>query len=125
MSAEERGHLFEGFVLGLLRLYTTVGPRGDGGLEGCELSYYAPSASSAEVDFVISRGDEHVAIEVKATSAPREDHVRGLRAISDLKGLRRRVLVHTGRRAECTTDGIEMIGVSALSRILDDGSLWP
>lgn len=119
VGAEERGHLFEGFVLGLLRLHVTLGS-----LDGCELSYYAPSASSAEVDFVVSRGDEHVAIEVKATAAPRDEHVRGLRAISELKGLRRRVLVHTGSRAERTADGIEMLGLSAFSRVLHEGSLW-
>lgn len=123
VGAEERGHLFEGFVLGLLRLHSALGT--SSALDGSELSYYAPSASSAEVDFVVSRGDEHVAVEVKVTSTPRDEHVKGLRAIGDLKGLRRRVLVHTGPRAERTADGIEMLGVSDFSRSLHDGSFWP
>ncbi len=121
LGAEERGALFEGWVFGLLRAYRDLGRHDD-----AELAYWAPGQSrGTEVDFVISRGGAHVAIEVKATPAPREDHVKGLRAIEDLPGLVRRVLVHTGSGRARTSDGIDMLGASELAAELDHGTLFP
>src|SRR2546428_13810130 len=63
VGAEERGPLFEGFVLTLLRAHP----------EGSELyddiAYWAPAeARTTEVDFVLPRGREELAIEAKASN---------------------------------------------------------
>jgi predicted AAA+ superfamily ATPase len=120
-AAEERGALFEGLVLGLLRLYRSLGS-----LEGEGLAYWAPSgAVGTEVDFVVSRGTEHVAIEVKSAPSARDEHMRGLRAIAPLKGLVRRVLVHAGAERGRTPDGIDVRGIAELATELHEGTLFP
>ena len=63
-----------------------------------ELAYWAPTQGGTEVDSLLRRGEAFVAIEVKATTRPSPPHVAGLRAIADLAGVKRRVLVHMGER---------------------------
>ena len=119
--AEERGALFEGVVLGLLRLYRDLGM-----LDGDGLAYWAPATATAtEVDFVVSRGAEHVAIEVKSAPRVREEHMKGLRAIEPLKGLARRVLVHAGTERARTRDGIDVRGIADFAAELHAGKLFP
>lgn len=90
IQAEERGALLEGWVAGLLRARLAYGGRCD------EISYWAPAQGGTEVDFPLRRGREFTAIEVKSTPTPGPGDFTGLRAIADLPGVRRRILVHLG-----------------------------
>ncbi|MBX3024126.1 ATP-binding protein [bacterium] len=116
-SAEERGALLEGWVGGLL--YATHAYRGlyD------EIFYWAPAQGGVEVDFLLRRGRELVAIEVKSTARPGPADLAGLKAIAELKATKRRILVHTGDRAFRTTDGIEALPPDEVVRLLADGKL--
>jgi predicted AAA+ superfamily ATPase len=64
--------------------------------------FYWRTATGEEVDFVIERGSELVAVEVKATSRPRAADARHLRTFRDEYGdsVRGCLLLHTGERVE-------------------------
>jgi predicted AAA+ superfamily ATPase len=64
--------------------------------------FYWRTATGEEVDFVIERGPELVAVEVKATSRPRAADARHLRTFRDEYGdaVRGCLLLHTGERVE-------------------------
>lgn len=100
-AAEERGALLEGWVYGLLRARQAYVGLYD------ELAYWAPAQGGTEVDFLMRQGKSFVAIEVKTTQSPDTRHFAGLRAIADLSGVKRRILVHLGGRPFNTADGIE------------------
>jgi predicted AAA+ superfamily ATPase len=119
-SAEERGSLFEGWIAGLLRSYRDYRALFE------NWYYWAPAeATRTEVDFLLNRGREWLAIEAKTAASVSEETLRGLRAIDGLKGLVRRVLVLPGGRRLLTRDGIDVLPVGELLRALDEGSLWP
>jgi predicted AAA+ superfamily ATPase len=120
VAAEERGSLFEGFVLMLLRFYRERDELWD------DIAYWAPAeAKKTEVDFVLTRGREAIAVEVKATRTVRPDDLRGLRAIADLRGLARRILVFQGPHPLKMPDGIEAWPVETFARALAEGTIWP
>jgi len=113
---QERGHLFEGWVAGLLRAYRDYRDLFD------EWGYWAPAeAARTEVDFLLRRGSEYVAIEVKAGRTVSRDATRGLRAVADLPGLRRRLLVYGGERRLVTPGGVEVLPVGDLLALLERG----
>jgi predicted AAA+ superfamily ATPase len=120
VTAEERGPLLEGLVLMLLRFYRERA-------ELCEdICYWAPAeARTTEVDFVISRHKKTAAIEVKATRRLRGTDLRGLRAISDLPGLTRRILVFMGPRPLVTPEGIDVWPFSHFAQSLAENRFWP
>jgi predicted AAA+ superfamily ATPase len=119
-GAEERGHLFEGWVVSLLRAY-----RDYRGLFE-DWFYWAPGkGSELEVDLLLRRGKDYVALEVKSGKAVRPRELRGLRAVADLPRLRRRVVVFTGERRQTTEDGIELLPVRDFLRELEAGTLLP
>jgi len=116
---QERGVLLEGWVAMLLQAYgepgTGLGRRYDG------LYYRAPAAGGTEVDFLIERGREFAAIEVKARRTLTSRDFSGLRAIAELKGVRRRTIVFLGERSFNTEDGIEALPVDEFVRELAAG----
>jgi predicted AAA+ superfamily ATPase len=119
-SREELGSLFEGWVLGLLRAYGHHREL----FEDC--SYWAPAdARTTEVDFVLRRGREYLAVEAKLGHGATPADLTGLRAIADLRGLVRRVLVCGVDRARRTEDGIDVLPVSRFLAELRDDRLWP
>ena len=119
-DAEESGALFEGWVANLLRIHGDY----DGLFD--EWCYWSPAeALRTEVDFLLRRGKEWLAIEVKSGERVGPDDLRGLKAVEDLKGLVRRVLVFRGERRMKTEEGIEVWPIGALHQALADGSLWP
>jgi len=73
---EERGHLFETYVLHELRAHN------DYARLGGALSYWR-TASGVEVDFVWSRGKENVAIEVKSSPVWKREYGAGLAALAE------------------------------------------
>ena len=120
VGAEERGALFEGWVLTVLRAHGEVRELFD------EICYWAPlDARATEVDFLLRRGKEHLAIEVKASPHVAGPQLAGLRAIADLPRLTRRLLVYRGERSLKTEDGIEVWPADRFARAVADGSLWP
>ncbi len=118
VGPEERGALLEGWVLGELRAHNEHQRLYD------EISYWAATESRIEVDFVLRREHQYAAVEVKSAERYNTSFVRGLRAIADLPGLARRIVVYRGRRAFRTEDGIEVWPIDVFHRALADGRLW-
>lgn len=101
VSPDERGALLEGYVFSMLCAYNQAHPFYD------EIFYWAPSETlKTEVDFLLKRGDEFWAIEVKAQERLRNEELVGLRAIAPLTGLRKRIFVYLGEKELLTEDHI-------------------
>jgi predicted AAA+ superfamily ATPase len=118
-TVEERGHLFEGWVATVLRAY-----RDYRGLFEDWGYWAAGKGSSLEVDFLLRHGDDLVALEVRAGQKVFERDLKGLRAIAELPGLRRRAVVCRGSRRQKTADGIELLPVRAFLAELEAGTLF-
>ena len=119
LSAEERGPLFECWVVTTLRAHAESGQLYD------ELSYWSPHQSAVEVDFLLRRGREFLAIEAKATDRYHAGLLKGLRAIEALSGLTRRVLVYAGSRSFRSADEIEIWPARRFAAAVAEGTLWP
>ena len=120
IAPEERGALLEGWVLHLLRAHGEQGELFD------DLHYWAPHpANRTEVDFLLRRGGELAAIEVKCQPRYHTGMLPGLRAIAELPGMARRVLVYGGARSFRTGDGIDVWSTDRLQQALAESSLWP
>lgn len=91
-----------------------------------QVFYWAPAqARQTEVDFLLRRHREYLAIEVKAQSRFSTPELAGLRAINDLPKLARRILVYLGPRQLRTEDGIDVWPFDRFSAALASRSLWP
>ncbi len=120
VGAEERGPLLEGWILTLLRAHNERSALFE------EVTYWAPlQARQTEVDFLLRRGREYLALEVKAQPRFSSPQLAGLRAIADLPRITRRVLVYLGERRLRTDDGIEVWPLAFLLEKLAAGRLWP
>jgi predicted AAA+ superfamily ATPase len=120
VGAEERGPLLEGLVLNILRAHNSHSDLFD------EVFYWAPAqARLTEVDFVLRRGRDFLAVEVKAQPRFSTPQLAGLRAISDLPRVTRRVLVYLGDRQLRTEDGIDVWPLDRFAVAVADRSLWP
>lgn len=120
LALEERGPLFEGVVLTLLRAHNADGALYD------DIAYWSPAQGSAtEVDFVLRRGREHLAVEVKHQTRTGPDLLVGLRAIADLPRLTRRVVVYRGRQSSRTEDGIDVWPFDRFVEAVSQGTIWP
>jgi predicted AAA+ superfamily ATPase len=120
VGAEERGPLLEGWILTVLRAHNA-----DSNLFE-DISYWAPAqARQTEVDFLLRRGTDYIALEVKAQARFSTPQLAGLRAIADLPRLVRRVLVYLGDRRLKTEDGIEVWPLEAFLAAVADKTLWP
>jgi len=118
-GSEQKGHLFEGFVGGLLRAYMDYREL------GTALAYWSPAGTlQTEVDFVVSRGPECIAIEAKSARTLAVRDFAGLRAFAKQPGLRRRIVVHTGRLSGRTEDGIDTLTIADFAAELAAGTLW-
>jgi len=120
VGAEERGALLEGWIFTVLRAHNEQSSLFE------EISYWAPvQARQTEVDFLLRRGREYLALEVKAQSRFAHTQLSGLQAIADLPRLARRVLVYLGDRRLRTEDGIEVWPLRALLDAVARDRLWP
>ena len=120
IAPEERGALLEGWVLHLLRAHGEERDLYE------EVRYWAPHpANRTEVDFLLRREGEFAAIEVKSQPRYHTGMLPGLRAVAELPGMVRRVLVYGGRRSFRTQDGVEVWSVARLHRALSEDTFWP
>jgi predicted AAA+ superfamily ATPase len=120
VAPEERGPLLEGFVFMLLRFY------GERAELFEDIAYWAPTeARTTEVDFILRRGRELLAIEVKSARAVRPADVRGLRAVAELPKIARRILVFLGPRPQRTPEEIEVWPFQQFLQALANDALWP
>ncbi len=88
-TGELRGALFEGVVALFLRAMMLYKK------DFCDdIFYWAPGeAALTEVDFLIQRKNDFIAVEVKSGKIPRKDWFKGLKAIQNLKGIQRKIIV--------------------------------
>ncbi len=120
LGVEERGPLLEGWIHTLLRVYAQERDLFE------EIFYWAPLQSKGvEVDFLLRRGAELLALEVKAASTFSKSQISGLKAIGELPQVVRRILVYTGREELKLAQGIEVWPVGRLLAALAAGELWP
>jgi predicted AAA+ superfamily ATPase len=117
-APEERGPLFEGLIAQLLRAYRDYTGLFD------EIYYWAPlRKSEIEVDFLLVRKNETIALEIKSGSNFQDQWCKGLRAVAELSGLRRRLLVYNGEVALRTVDGIEVLPFLEFTNLLANQTL--
>jgi predicted AAA+ superfamily ATPase len=118
-APEERGALFEGMVAQLIRAYRDYRNICD------DMYYWAPLGRSAtEVDFLLVRGEDLIAVEAKSGNTFTEGWCKGLRAVADLKGLRRRIIVYPHGPVLQTKDGIDVVTFTNFADQLSGSSLW-
>lgn len=120
VQPEEQGALFEGLVAQFIRANKDYADLCD------DFYYWAPAESAdTEVDFLLVRGTASIAIKVKSGVHFAENWCRGLRAIADLKGLCRRVMVYPEGPVLKTEDGIDVLPFRNFALMVASGSLWP
>lgn len=119
MSKEEKDSLFEGLIAQLLRVYNDYKGLYD------SISYWSPAeARKTEVDFILERGKkELIAIEVKSSSHISSSDYMGLKAISCLQQVKKRIVVYTGEYKRKTEDGIEIWPFPYFCKKLEKGTL--
>jgi predicted AAA+ superfamily ATPase len=118
LAPEERGALFEGMVAQLIRAYKDYRGICD------EMYYWAPSGGSeTEVDFLLLRGADIIAVEAKSGTTFADTWCKGLRAIAGLKGVTRRIMVYPTGPVLKTKDGIEVFPFQDFSDLLASNSL--
>ena len=83
------------------------------------------NGSSLEVDFILRRGNDLVALEVRSGRKVFDADLRGLRAGADLPHVVRRIVVCRGDRRQKTADGIDILPVAAFLAQLERQSLFP
>jgi len=119
-TRDQVGHLFEGWIAELLRSYRSYRSIFD------DWYYWSPAgARRTEVDFLLERDGELVAIEVKKTGSTSPRNLVGLRAIAELPGLRRRILLYLGSVRLETEDGIDVLRLEDFLAELENGTLFP
>jgi len=120
VTVEERGALLEGWIFTLLRTYAEERALYD------EIFYWAPlQANRTEVDFILRRGQEVLALEVKSTRRFSPSLLNGLKAIADLDTVVRKILVYSGDRLLRTEEGIDVWPVARFLEALAANELWP
>jgi predicted AAA+ superfamily ATPase len=118
IAPEERGVLFEGLVAQLLRAYKDYRGICD------EMYYWAPSGrSETEVDFLLVRGTDLIAVEAKSGQNFTDTWCKGLRAVAQLKGLCRRIIVYPRGPVLRTEDGIDVFPFQHFSDLLAGNNL--
>lgn len=119
LDPDEIGSLFEGFVHQMLIAYRSYNKLFD------EIYYWQPAdAEKTEVDFLIQKSTSFCAIEVKSTKRIRPDDLKGLKAISDLKGLKKKILVYLGKDKQKLPGEILVLPIEDFAKLLSEGKLF-
>ena len=78
-------------------------------MQNDEIFYWASgSAKNIEVDFLLKRNNELTAIEVKTSKRLKKEDMKGLNAIAELRGVKKRILVYLGLQ-KMNVDGIDVM----------------
>ena len=103
VSVNEKGFLFEGLIAQILRAYKDYNKL-------CKDIFYWSSLESkqTEVDFILEREEGLIAIEVKAKEQVFAKDSKGLKALSQLDSVKRRIIVYMGKTIRKTKEGIEI-----------------
>ena len=112
-GTSEYGHAFESWVMHELSAYADAMRR------DAEISYWR-TRTGLEVDFIV---DGEVAIETKSTRNIGKSDLKGLRAIADEGGFRRRILV-CDEPLQMVSDGIEILPWRVFVEELWGGTLF-
>lgn len=115
-SSEERGSLFEGLIAQLLRAHQALRPE-----LYDELYYWAVGKTAIEVDFLLQRGASFIAIEVKARERLDPAAFSGLKAVAELPGVTRRMLVYLGDHHFRHEAGIDVLPFRDFVEELEQG----
>ncbi len=110
IAQEERGSLFEGWFVNFVRAMGEYKSLFD------EMNYWSPTSSQVEVDLILTRNKEKIAIEIKSGSRIRSEDFAGLEAIASVKGVTRRIMVYQGTEVR-NKDGIE---IYPIQKFIDD-----
>ena len=104
VSVEEKGFLFEGLIAQILRAYGDYYNLYD------DIYYWSSlETKQTEVDFILKKGQNLIAIEVKAkTQVFSQDYNKGLKAIGKLSNVKKRILVYMGKTIRKTEEGIDI-----------------
>ncbi len=120
LGTEEIGPLFEGWIQTLLRTYGEERELFE------EIFFWSPAqARQTEVDFLLRRGKELLAIEVKSKQRFTREMLTGLLAIGELEDVVRRIVIYRGDHELTTPEGIEVWPVRRFLDALASDSLWP
>ena len=119
VAIEERGPLLESWVLTTLRAHAEAQELYE------EIWYWAPHRRGTEVDFLLRRGTDLLAIEVKSSERYHAGMLKGLRAAAELPRIVRRLLIYPGQRAFISADGIEIWPADRFATAVAEGALWP
>jgi predicted AAA+ superfamily ATPase len=112
--------LLEGWVHALLRVYGQESDLFE------EIHYWSPlQARGVEVDFLLRRGGELLAVEVKAAKTYSRSQLGGLKAIGELPNVVRRILVYGGLDQLEVADGVEVWPIQRFLEMLQEDRLWP
>jgi predicted AAA+ superfamily ATPase len=119
LVAEEKGALFEGLVAQLLRAYKDY----------CDIYndifYWAPAGQPrSEVDFLLRKGSDLIAIEAKSGNTFTDAWCKGLRSVSKLKGLQRRIVVYPRGPVLRTEDGIDVFPLQHFADLLSGKEIF-
>ena len=99
----EKGSLFEGYIYNCLKAKMEY----EGAFD--EIFYWASgTAKNIEVDFLLKSHHELTAIEVKTSKRFKKEDLKGLKAIAELKGVKRKILVYLGLQ-KMKVDGIDIM----------------
>ena len=104
LAVEEKGSLFEGFIAQMLKAYRELGK-----LDCDQISYWSAGKNSVEVDFILERGKEIIAIEAKSGTEPDKKWFSGLSALQETGKLKRSILVYLGKRKYKHSSGTEVL----------------
>jgi predicted AAA+ superfamily ATPase len=119
LAPEERGALFEGMVAQLIRAYKEYRLICD------DMYYWAPSGrSEIEVDFLLVRGANLIAVEAKSGNTFRDAWCKGLHAVAQLEGLQRRIVVYPDGPVMKTKDGIDALPFRRFAEELASDTFW-
>src|SRR3972149_11924300 len=90
-----------------------------------DVYYWAPSGrSEIEVDFLLVRGANLIAVEAKSGNTFRDAWCKGLRAVAKLEGLKRRIVVYPDGPVMKTQDDIDAMLFRRFADELASDTLW-
>ena len=120
VSLEERGPLLEGWIHTLLRAYGAERELWD------EMYHWSSGRGrGVEVDFLLERQGELLALEVKAAAKFSRSQLAGMKAIGELPEVVRRVIVYTGQEELLVAEGVHVWPGSRFLEALAENTLWP